>query len=167
MSSVVFNLSDDLVVTVPVVFQVPTSVKTNGVKPEQSFVKRTIYLNMRVPEEDEIEAVQGRVNLANADIFRRRAALSEAEKTASPEEQADIDRERQKLTEEIRLGQEDMLVEFVVGLPDGHGIGEGDGPAEFSSDLIRRMCQRRFLRDAMYAAFVKLLNGPGDAKKGN
>lgn len=167
MSSVIFDLSDDLIVTVPVVFQVPTSVKTNGVKPEQSFAKRTIYLNMRVPQEDEIEVVQARVNLANAEIFRRRAVLAEAEKTATPEEKVDIDTERQALTEKIRLGQEDMLVEFVVGLPDGHGIGENGGPAEFSADLIRRMCQRRFLRDAMYAGFVKLLNGPGDAKKGN
>jgi hypothetical protein len=167
MSSVIFDLSDDLIVTVPVVFQVPTSVKTNGVKPEQSYVKRTIYLNMRVPQEDEIEAVQARVNLANAEIFRRRAALAEAEKTASAEEQAEIDRERQKLTEEIRLGQEDMLVEFTVGLPDGHGVGENGAPAEFSPDLIRRMCQRRFLREAMSAAWLKLLNGPGDAKKGN
>lgn len=166
-ASIVFDLSEDLIVTAPVVFNAPVSVKTNGVKAEQSFVKKTIYLDFRVPLEDEVEAVQGRVNLANAEIFRRRAALMEREKQASDDERAEIDREKQALTEQIRIGQEDTLVEFVVGLPDGHGIQDGGGPAVYSPELIRRMCQRRFLRDAMYAAFLTLLNGPAAAKKGN
>jgi hypothetical protein len=168
MAACVFSLADDLRVVAPVPFSVPVSAKTNGVKTEQSFIKKTIYLEFRVPLEDELDDLQAEILTHNTETARKLDQLAKDEAAAAGDAAAlaAIDVERVALTGARRNFQTDALARFVTGLPDGHGVGDESGElAVHSGDLIHRMCQRRFLRSAMWDAFTKLLNGEG--KRGN
>lgn len=168
MAACVFSLADDLTVVAPVPFSVPVSAKTNGVKAEQAFVKKVIYLEFRVPLEDELDDLQAEILTHNTETARKLDLLAKDEAAAAGDAEvlAGIDATRVALTAARRNFQTDALARFVVGLPDGHGIGDENGDlAVYSQDLIHRMCQRRFLRVAMWDAFTKLLNGEG--KRGN
>lgn len=168
MAQISVNLSEKLIVTAPVNFSAPVSVKPSSAATEQRFIKRTVFVDIHVPEENELDAVQDRVNEENVKVYRELAKLDEREKAATDQERAEIQIERTATKKKVRLFQEEMLKEFVVGLPEGHGIFLNEStPAEYSPETIEKMCQRRYLRTAMYDAFLKLINGPGDAKKGN
>ncbi len=167
MSKIAFVLDDDLVVTAPVHVRVPKSAKTGGGVTKQEFVTKTIYLNFRVPTEEELEDVQDRIRKQNDGLLKR---LAEAEKNRSnagdDEERLACEAEVDRIRKDIRDSMIDQLKEFATGLPDGHGIGEPSGdPATFSPELIDRLCAYRHVRSALWDAFVLLLNG--DPKKGN
>jgi hypothetical protein len=168
MAACIFSLADELRVIAPVPFAVPVSAKPGGGKSEQVFVKKTVYMEFKTPLEDELDDVQTEILQSNTELSRALEDLGKREKDASGDAAllAEIDAERIRLAGGKRTFQTEILARFVVGLPDGHGIGDINGDvAEYSEDLIRRLCQYRFIRTAMYDAFTKLLNGEG--KRGN
>lgn len=168
MSKAAFILDEQIDIVAPVHIKVPQSAKTGGGKSNQSFVTRTAYVTIRIPTEDELEEVGERVRKDNADWLKR---LNEAgdRLTAATDDQerADAEAAQAKLRTEYRDNQVELLKEFVIGLPDGHGIQERDGSsAEYSANLIERLCGYRNVRRALWEAFMLLLNGE-ETKKGN
>ncbi|SMH62839.1 hypothetical protein [Azospirillum agricola] len=167
MSKIAFVLDDDLVVTAPVHIRVPKSARTSGGVSKQEFVTKTAYVDIRVPPEDELEEVQERTRQHNADLLKR---LAEAEKSRAGAEDDEArlaaDAEVVRINKDIRNGMTEQLKEFVVALPDGHGIAEKDGSlAVYSPELIERLCAYRHVRTALWDAWLLVLNG--DPKKGN
>lgn len=168
MSHTAFILDEQIDVVAPVHIKVPQSVKTGGGKSNQTFVTRTAYVSIRIPTEDELEEVGERVRKANGDWLKH---LNEANRrlTEATDDQERVAAEAAlaKLRRDYRDNQVETLKEFVIGLPDGHGIQERDGsPATYSTDLIERLCGYRHVRRALWDAFVLLLNGE-EIKKGN
>lgn len=163
------TLDDDLIVTVPVHVKKPQSVRPTAGRgaPKQTFVTATIYVDMRIPSEDELDEMDFRLEQHSADVARRlgeaRARLDEA----LPEEQrVGIEAEIAAIRREFRSAQAEKLREVVIGLPDNHGIGNADGtPAEWEPGLVDRLCRVRHIRTALWDAFVLALNGEG--KRGN
>jgi hypothetical protein len=167
MSKVAFVLDDNLTVDAPVLIQVPTSTKATGGTARQSFVTKTAYVTFRIPTEDELDAVLNDVAIHN-DRVSRQIAEAEQERTEAPDDdtRAAIDRKLAELRKAGRLNQIEQLKATIVGLPNGHGFAEKDGsPCEYSPELIERLCQFRTVRNALWAAFMLVLNG--DPKKGN
>ncbi|NYZ17068.1 hypothetical protein HL658_31380 [Azospirillum sp. RWY-5-1] len=160
-----FNIQDRIDVVAPVKFKVPQSVQRAQRGAEIPFVTKTIFVVFRIPHEDEMERVREEMMEHNRAVNDRIAEASKRREGASPEERAEADREIDEATRGLRLQQVELLKAFIVGLPENHGIGDGDAPAEYSPELIERLCGFRFLQNALWEVFVKLLNG--DAKKGN
>ncbi|MBP2301310.1 hypothetical protein [Azospirillum picis] len=167
MSKPVFVLDGDLTVDAPVLIQVPTSARTTGGVARQSFKTSTAYVTFRVPTEDELDTTLEEVASHNERLTRQ---INEADKertdAADDETRAAVDRKLTELRRDVRTAQIEQLKAFIVALPSGHGFAEKDGtPCEFSPELIGRLCQYRAVRNALWAAFLLVLNG--DPKKGN
>ncbi len=167
MAKVSFVLDDDLVVTAPVNIRVPKSVTTSATAPRQAFASKTIFVDIRVPDEDELEEVQDRIRRDNEAVV---AALTDAEtaRLTATDDDARLAAEARvdAIRKTLRDAATEQLKAFIVGLPDNHGIGEQDGSlAVYSTDLIERLCKRRHIRNALWDAFLGVLNG--DPKKGN
>lgn len=167
MAKIAFNLSDRIVVTAPVHIKVPQSANTKAVgKSETRFVTQTVYLDFEVPKQDDLDELAEEIRRQNRELSdkvseavdRRRAASTDEERTAIDEEIAAINRE-------VRNAGIEQLKRFVVGLPENHGIGVDGGEAEYSPELIERLCQYEFVRAAMLDALQGLING--GAKRGN
>lgn len=162
------TLDDDLIVTVPVHVKKPQSVRPASGRgaPKQTFITATIYVDMRIPDEDELDEMDFRLEKHSADVARR---LSEARTRldAAPEEQqAEIEAEITAIRREFRSAQTEKLSEVIVGLPDNHGIGkDATTPVEWEPGLVGRLCRVRHIRTALWDAFVLALNGEG--KRGN
>ncbi|WP_146191580.1 hypothetical protein [Azospirillum humicireducens] len=168
MSKVAFVLDDELTVDAPVLIQVPQSTRVSGGNARQTFVTKTAYVTIRIlPTEDELDAVLEEVAAHNEKLTRQ---ISEVEReraeAADDEARAAIDRKLTELRRTARLAQVEQLKAVIVGLPTGHGFAEKDGRAcEYSPELIERLCQFRPVRNALWSAFMVVLNG--DPKKGN
>jgi hypothetical protein len=167
LSKISFVLDDDLLVTAPVHIRMPKSVTTTGGVSQQAFVKKTIFVTFRVPDEDVLEDVQERIRRENEGLVKR-LAEAERDRLTVGDDEARIagDAVVDKIRKDIRDSVTEQLKEFIVGLPDNHGIGEQDGTlALYSVDLVERLCKRRHTRTALWDAFLLVLNG--DPKKGN
>ncbi|WP_372400289.1 hypothetical protein ABMY26_32265 [Azospirillum sp. HJ39] len=167
MSKAAFILDDRLTVDAPVLIQVPTSTRTTGSAPKQSFVTRTAFVTFRIPMEEELDDVLEEVARHNEKLNRQITDVeTEREEAADDEARIALDRKLAELRKTARLGQVEQLKAFIVGLPAGHGFAEKDGtPCEYSPELIERLCQFRAVRNALWAAFRLVING--DPKKGN
>lgn len=165
MGNPVFVLGDALTIDAPVHIKVPQSVRPTGGKVEQKFVTRTAYVTFRYPDEDELDDVIYRVNKQNLELLEKVREI-EAEEPEEAEQKAARDERARQARSNLRTAQIEQLKQFVVGLPSGHGFAEADGsPCVHSPDTIERLCKFRLVRNALWDAFLLILNG--DAKKGN
>lgn len=167
MSKIAFILDDELIVTAPAHIRVPKSVRPGGGAPKQEFLTKTIFVNFRVPSEDELEEAQERTSRHNNEQLK---LLREAEKglNAAEDDEARLAAEAdvRRIQKGIRDHMTEQLKEFLVSLPDNHGIGEKDSSlAAYSPELIERLCNYRHIRAALWDAWLLVLNG--DPKKGN
>lgn len=172
MSKVAYVLADEVIVTAPVNIQVPLKTDPEKVKagtiPKIQFKTETVFMDFQIPRESEIEELQEEIRTKNRETF---AALKVARERrdadgATDKDRADADDEIARLNKELRLFEHDLLKRFVVGLPEDHRIGNPDGTlAEYSTDLVGRLCDYRNVRAAMMTTLQTLLDGEG--KRGN
>lgn len=168
MSKTVFVLGEELVVTAPVAVAVPTSANTKAVCAQaQSFRKVTLYVDFRVPPEDELSALEDRVR---ADNLALASQIRDAEGRlgkASADDRAAIDAELADLRQRAREVQVEDLKAYIVGFPDGSGIAGPDGqPVPYSADAVAQLVAHRHVRKGLWDAFLTLMNGP-ETKRGN
>lgn len=161
-------LDDDLIVTVPVHIRKPQSVRPAAGRgaPKQTFVTATIYVDMRIPDEDALDEMDFRLERHSADVALRLADAGARLSEAPDDQRAGIEAELTAIRREFRSAQTEKLREVIVGLPANHGIGNADGsPADWGPDLVDRLCRVRHIRTALWEAFILALNG--EAKRGN
>lgn len=168
MSKTVFILGEELVVTAPVTVSIPTSANTRGIGAQtQSFRKVTLYVDFRVPPEDELSALEDRVRADNVALAGQ---IREAEARlgkASADDRAAADAELADLRQRAREVQVEDLKAYIVGFPDGSGIAGPDGqPVPYSDEAVAQLVAHRHVRKGLWGAFLTLLNGP-ETKRGN
>lgn len=168
MSKTVFILGEDLVVTAPVTVSIPTSANTKAVGAQtQSFRKVMLFVDFRIPPEDELSELEDRVRADNLALSTQiRDAESRLAK-AGGEDRAAIENELADLRRRVREVQAEDLKTYIVGFPDGSGItGPDSQPVPYSEEAVAQLVAHRHVRKGLWDAFLVLLNGP-EAKRGN
>lgn len=152
-----FNL-DTLIITVPAHVKVPVSTQPGAGK--QAFSVETIFVDMKVPTEDELDAISWTVTRENDALNRRISNLMKARDEETGElGKRKIDADITAATAGLKSFQTEQLKAVIVGLPEGSGIVDGDQPAAWSPELVARLCQYRSVRTALWDAFTLVLNG--------